>query len=92
VVLYYAATWSTRRTIRRLHGVQRENAVLITSRGVSTVYLAVGLGRSACRAGYRAALRAARVHAQLNAFQKRLQSYDRVSCDEFGYIPFSADG
>lgn len=81
---------------------ERENAVLIGNPGVGKTHLAVGLGRSACQAGYRVAFRpvpalvnellAAQHEYRLNALLKRFRSYDLIICDEFGYIPFSTEG
>jgi len=81
---------------------QREGIVLLGPPGVGKTHLAIGLGRAACRRGYRvqfftatglATLYAeAREERHLQKLERAIDKRDLIIVDELGYVPLGQGG
>lgn len=81
---------------------QARNVGLFGNPGTGKTHLAIALGVSACRQGYRVRfftaaglvnlLREARAQHRLTHLERQLRKADLVILDEFGYVPFSREG
>ena len=81
---------------------QHFNCCLVGNSGTGKTHVSVGLGRSACEAGYRVrfftaahlvtALEKARKQYDLDRFLSKLDKVDLLIVDEMGYLSFSRSG
>jgi len=73
---------------------QRANLALHGAPGVGKTHLAIGLGRQACRRGYKTKFftAASLANAYLEAREERQITRDLIIVDELGYIPLDRTG
>ncbi|MDY6229042.1 MAG: ATP-binding protein [Clostridium sp.] len=73
-----------------------QNVVLSGNCGIGKTHISIGLGIKACLSGYRVLfatqLKEIRSAKSLRSFQSKLEKYDLIILDEFGYISSDKEG
>ena len=89
--------------LRTLEFIEKgQNIIMTGNPGTGKTHTAIGLGLSACEAGYRVLfttvpylvteLKESNDKQKLRAYERRFEKYDLVIADELGYISFDREG